>query len=131
METQIFTEARRLDLARRSLTAREHAVVIVEQSQETRDRNLSLRRDAAQWKRARLVCRIQRGLHRGWLPYASTAVVCGAPGEGGVCDACGAVLLGSQVVMTVPSDKAFVLFHADCFMLWDTERRTNRRALSG
>jgi len=32
-------------------------------------------------------------------------------------------LLSAQMVMAVPSGDDLVHFHADCFMLWDDERR--------
>jgi hypothetical protein len=49
-------------------------------------------------------------------------IVLGAPGDGGVCDACDQPCTTRQLVMAVPVGDAFVHLHADCFMVWNDER---------
>jgi hypothetical protein len=46
---------------------------------------------------------IRRKLLNGQLPYERAATICGAPGIGGSCDACGNSLTKAQLVMHVPS----------------------------
>jgi hypothetical protein len=61
----------------------------------------------------------------GRLPSASAPRIYGAPGIGGDCDACDQLLEHTQLVMSVPwpSQKTFAHLHADCYMLWERERR--------
>ena len=49
----------------------------------------------------------------------------GSPGDGATCDACGEIITANQVMMELgiyTGDKKSWCFHADCFMLWNTER---------
>jgi hypothetical protein len=66
---------------------------------------------------------IRRTLAAGRLRDDRAASVVGAPGTGGTCGACDRPLLSAQMVMAVPSGDHLVQLHADCFMLWDDERR--------
>lgn len=62
-------------------------------------------------------------LRRGVLPYESAPRLFGGPGAGGSCGVCDLPLVAKQLVMAVPMNGSFVELHADCFMLWDDERR--------
>jgi len=73
---------------------------------------------------SRLHRAIGRRLQSGRLPQVSAAVISGAPGAGGPCDACDRPLTAPQLVMTVPMGDAVVRLHADCFMVWNEERRS-------
>ena len=68
---------------------------------------------------------IGRRLLSGHLPHVSVAVISGAPGSSGPCDACDEPLTARQLVMTVPMGDAVVRLHADCFMVWNEERRAH------
>jgi hypothetical protein len=49
----------------------------------------------------------------------------GSPGDDATCDACGEIITANQVMMEVDlyiGDEKSWCFHADCFMLWNTER---------
>jgi hypothetical protein len=74
---------------------------------------------------------IRRKLVGGRLPFDRAASVAGAPGTGGICDACDRPLLPAHLTMAVPSGEGRpVQLHADCFMLWDVERRMTSAACS-
>lgn len=87
--------------------------------QETAQRGSTRLRERVRWK-----------LSVGLLPYESAPIIGGAPGRGGPCAACDATLQPTQLVMAVPLPRAktFVSLHADCFMLWDRERRPTQSA---
>ena len=53
-------------------------------------------------RRLRRVIRMKLSI--GELPYERATTICGAPGVGGICDACGNLLTKAQLVMDVPSD---------------------------
>ena len=59
----------------------------------------------------------------GRLPRDSASILSGRPGTGERCVACDLPLDSTQLVMEVPWGDAPVHFHANCFMLWDDERR--------
>src|SRR5262249_19575440 len=67
------------------------------------------------------------GIAAGQLPSHRPASVVGAPGTGGLCDACNRSLLPTHLVMDVPAPDALVHLHAVCFSLWDDERRLAAR----
>ena len=78
------------------------------------------------WRSERIrVSYIRWKLCTGRLPYASAPRIYGAPGSGGPCDACDQLLEPMQLVISIPwtSEKTFAHLHADCFMLWERERR--------
>jgi hypothetical protein len=76
---------------------------------------------------------IREKLQDGRLPRESAPRVRGSPGHGATCDACGEIITANQVMVELGlyrgvelglyrgNDKSWCL-HADCFMLWDTER---------
>ena len=73
---------------------------------------------------ARLARIIGQKLNTGRLPQTSVPRIYGAPGVGGVCDACDKSLAPTQLVMSVPwpSRRTFAHLHADCFMAWNEVR---------
>ncbi len=74
---------------------------------------------------------VRQRLRTGRLPHESAPVIVGGPGAGGTCAACGRPLETRHLVMELPSRSAAELhLHADCFMLWDQVRRSNREALA-
>jgi len=78
------------------------------------------------WRSERIrVAYLRWKLCTGRLPHASASRIYGAPGIGGYCDACDQLLEPTQLVMSVPwpSQKTFAHLHADCYMLWERERR--------
>ena len=100
------------------------AVTVIAESQEARHRFQCARREyARQCATSGLRRAIRRKLQRGRLPYTSAARLSGGPGGGGACDACDEPLMATQLVMAVPMGARIVRLHADCFLLWDHERR--------
>ena len=80
----------------------------------------------SRWRSERIrVAYLRWKLCTGRLPYANAPRIYGAPGSGGWCDACDQLLEPTQLVMSIPwpSEKTFAHLHADCFMLWERERR--------
>ena len=71
---------------------------------------------------------IARKLQAGRLPRDRPPRIFGAPGTGGTCDACEEVLSAAQLVMTLllQQDGTVGFLHADCFVVWDCERRVLR-----
>jgi hypothetical protein len=67
---------------------------------------------------------IGRRLSAGRLPHDSVAIIHGAPGVDGACDACARPLTPRQLVMSVPFKQGFVYLHADCFMAWNAVRHS-------
>ena len=68
---------------------------------------------------------IREKLQDGRLPRESAPRVRGSAGAGATCDACGEVITANQGMMEVglyTGNKKSWCLHADCFMLWDTER---------
>src|SRR4030095_11130563 len=68
---------------------------------------------------------IREKLQDGRLPRESAPRVRGSTGDGATSDACGEVITANQVMMKVglyTGAKKSWCFHADCFMLWNTER---------
>ena len=70
---------------------------------------------------------IFRKLGTGLLPETGAPIVYGAPGAGGLCDACEHLLRPTQLVMSVPFKEAFVYLHADCFTIWNALRQSPAR----
>lgn len=104
------------------------AVTVVAESQEARHRFRCARQEYARQRAASGLRRaIRRKLGRGRLPYDSAAKLLGGPGAGGACDACDQPLMATQLVMSVPMGARAVRLHADCFLLWDHERRAKVR----
>jgi hypothetical protein len=69
---------------------------------------------------------IREKLQDSRLPRESAPRVRVSSGDGARCDACGEIITANQVMMEVgiyTGDKKSWCLHADCFMLWDTERR--------
>jgi len=68
---------------------------------------------------------IRRKLAQKRLPHDREATTVGQPGRGGRCDGCDRPLRWTQLVMEIPRDDwPPVRLHADCFLLWDSIRRT-------
>ena len=65
------------------------------------------------------------------LPSDSVPIIVGGPGQGGLCDVCERPLRATQLVMAVPAEETFAHLHADCFLLWDDERRKAARGVNG
>jgi hypothetical protein len=67
---------------------------------------------------------IRGKLADGSLPADSISRICGGPGNGESCRACGGFVLPDQFVMEGISARDMILqFHVECFYLWDSERR--------
>jgi len=74
-----------------------------------------------------LALRIREKLQDGRLPRDSSPRARGNPGDGAICDACGAIITADQVMMEVrpfTGEKRSLCFHADCLQLWNVERHT-------
>ena len=97
-------------------------------SRQTRGQHRVLSREIAQHHAASHLSKLHRLIGRrlraGRLPYGSVAVIGGAPAAGGSCDACDQPFAAPQLAMTVPMGDAFIRLHADCFMVWNEERRS-------
>ena len=68
---------------------------------------------------------IREKLQDGQLPRDSAPRLRGSPGNGATCSACAEIITANQVMMELglyKGDMKSWCFHADCFMLWDTER---------
>ena len=117
-------------LVERAREARLKSEGCVGQSVEIKARIDRLLQEVAQRASTRPRERIRWKLRIGLLPYDSVPIICGAPGSGGPCAACDTTLQPTQLVMAVPLPRAktFVFLHADCFMLWDCERRLTQNA---
>ena len=57
-------------------------------------------------------------IDEGRLPSAPSAIVTGAPGLGGECDACDGYMPATQMIMAIPDGATFVYLHADCYVMW-------------
>ena len=70
---------------------------------------------------------IQQKLQDGRLPRNSVPRVWGGPGHGETCDACGASVtkdqMGIEGIALAAGGGRPMRLHADCFQIWDTERR--------
>jgi hypothetical protein len=69
---------------------------------------------------------IREKLASGLLPGHDCTKILGGPSNGETCDACGATLAKSQLVMECIGEhypKA-LQFHVRCFYIWDSERGT-------
>ncbi len=76
-----------------------------------------------------LALRIREKLQDGRLPRDSSLRARGSPGDGAICDACGAIITADQVMMEVgpfTGEKRSLCLHADCFQLWNVERHTKQ-----
>ena len=76
-----------------------------------------------------LALRIREKLQDGRLPRDSSPRARGSPGDGAICDACGAIVTADQVMMEVgplTGETRSLCFHADCFQLWNVERHTKQ-----
>ena len=87
-------------------------------------RTRELREESKQNRDIRLRLLIAVKLRTGRLPDASAAELYGAPGIGGLCDACRRPLAHTQLVMSIPwpRRKSFAHLHADCFIIWNAVR---------
>ena len=69
---------------------------------------------------------IRRRLEDGLLPRGRTMMrVLDTPGDGQMCDACGANITSDQMAMvgaTLEGGRRPRHFHALCFRIWDNER---------
>jgi len=74
-----------------------------------------------------LQIRIAHKLQDGLLPRDSVPKVFGGPGNGQTCDACGASItkeqLGIKGIALPAGGGRPMQLHADCFQIWETERR--------
>lgn len=87
-------------------------------------RTRELREESKQNRDIRLRLLIAVKLRTGRLPDESAAALYGAPGIGGLCDACRRPLAHTQLVMSIPwpRRKSFAHLHADCFVIWNAVR---------
>ena len=67
---------------------------------------------------------IHKKLHEGRLPRTRAVDIWVAPGEGQLCDGCGAPISGNQQIVwgIATRDWTSIQFHEDCFQIWDAER---------
>lgn len=68
---------------------------------------------------------IRRRLEGGFLPHDRMLSVRDTPGDGQMCDACGANITSDQMAMvgaTAEGGRRTQHFHALCFRIWDNER---------
>src|SRR5262249_10590999 len=72
---------------------------------------------------------IREKLRSGRLPYDRPAIVCGGPGNGGICAGREKPTLRAPLVMAIPAavGASVVSLDADCFELWDVLRRPTPR----
>jgi hypothetical protein len=77
---------------------------------------------------------IQQKLDDGILPQNSIPRVWGGPGSGDTCHACNEEVTKKQLMMEGISKDASsrgIIFHVQCFYLWDTLRQTEGHEASG
>jgi hypothetical protein len=133
------------EVRRRAQEARAAAQKLVKESGQLQDRADVLMREAevavaalrAAMKQSasealRLI--IRSGLRDGSLPYDDIpATIVGRPGDDSVCGACEHVIMSRELMMVVtrqasplsaPHEVTPIPLHADCFVLWNEERRT-------
>ena len=67
----------------------------------------------------------------GRLPLDSAPTLIAHPGTGDLCGVCERPLRPAHMVVDVPSGETFVHLHADCFVLWDDERRKVASLVTG
>jgi len=69
---------------------------------------------------------IRAKVQDGRLPRDRGPSAFGLPGDGDKCDACWEILTAAVMMMEIYSHAAgrTVRFHADCYSLWEAERRT-------
>jgi len=68
---------------------------------------------------------IRRRLQDGRLPHGSITNVVEVPGDGQLCDACGAIITSDQMAMegaAQESGQRTIQLHALCYRIWDNER---------
>ena len=71
---------------------------------------------------------IQEKLGDGRLPRAPIPRMWGGPGHGEICDGCGEVVTGAQMVLENLDDPdGGVQLHVACFQVWDVERQVRGR----
>ena len=133
------------EMRRRAQETRAVALKLVKESGQLQDRADVLMREAevamaalrAVMKQSasealRLI--IRSGLRDGSLPYDDIpATIVGRPGDDSVCGACDHVITSRELMMVVtrqasplsaPHQVTPLPLHADCFVLWNEERRT-------
>ncbi len=130
-------------IRQRARAAREAARSLVKQSWQLRDRADVLMREVEAtiaalretWRRSasrdpdalRLLIRLK--LADGRLPCRGIPpTIPGVTGDGSICTACDEVLKSDDLMMVVPGaadalDDRPIVLHADCFQLWNQERR--------
>jgi hypothetical protein len=75
---------------------------------------------------------IRRKLADGSLPYDRIPRVWSGPGNGECCDACEVAITRQELLVegiTREEGGHGILFHAECFHAWETERRPSGRWL--
>lgn len=121
----------------RAREIRETAQKLVKQARELRDRADVLMRETevtarelrdavkqSAWEALRRL--IQAKLRDGLLPRDEiSGRIPGYPGDGSPCGACAQRVGPDQLMMVIPSDVPIPL-HADCFEIWNNERRAFR-----
>lgn len=103
--------------------ARREALLLQMRERLARCRHL---RDTQTNRRATLLVAVIRiKLRDGTLPWDGSRVDCGHPGNRTECAVCGCTIKYSQQGMTVSVTQPArsIEFHAECFTLWDGERR--------
>jgi hypothetical protein len=133
------------EVRRRAQEAREAARKLVKESGQIRDRADVLMREAevalvalrdamkqSAFESLRRIIRVK--LREGSLPHHGIPpTIPGRPGDDSVCGACGHVIASRDLMMVVakqgppvsaPDEAMPIPFHADCFQLWNEERRT-------
>jgi hypothetical protein len=66
----------------------------------------------------------------GRLPMNSIPRVWGGPGNGEICDGCETIVTKDELIMEgspLASGKGPLQFHAQCFWIWEDERRPKLR----
>jgi len=121
----------------RARETRETAQRLVKQARELRDRADVLMRETevtarelrdalkqSAWDGLRRL--IHAKLRDGGLPHDDiSAPIPGYPGDGSMCGACAQPVGPHQLMMVIPSGAPIPL-HADCFEIWNDERRAFR-----